>query len=803
MVKIKISAVVVFIILISFSGFSQNYQEIKRQNDYAEYLLKSKVLGEKNSPKAYTINETIGGDDILGSLKIDIAGDNLQVWRNIGSSTWEYQYFEYSSYPGRGVHLYADGEVYFVNPSVTDFYVNGVLASGPLSYYYDYSGTEYDRIDIDQIDNYNATVKMTKTGVIELLLTINYPAESDYINYTWEITNLSGSSMSDIRFYAGGDTYSYGSDNGVGYWDGATNTVGCQKDDGGEIVSVFMQGLQIPYEHESAYYDDVHDHVIANSLTGTVTTTDHDNAIALEWRKATLANNETWTITAIEKYSDKVISDLIVTAPLNETITPGETKNITFNVRNMSTGAVNNIALTEIIDLAGWTVNVTNPAGTFNLAIGADQDITVEVYCLLTANVGNVAQATLTADNGSVSADDVAYIEVVAPDAVSVFGTITYDNTTSTPISSQEVKLMQGATEIATTTTDGSGNYSFDDVADGSYTVTPNITLDWKGVTAMDATLYKKHITAVSFLTGLKWRSGDIVSPSTPPANPTLTAADLTPIYQRIITQISSFSEVGDFANSDGDVTVAGSNQIVDMQIICYGDANASYSFSKNELQPIDVENQDVLFVENGEYIEIPILVSVDVFELASVTLEITYNNNILNINNVTMSNKNNNNNDLRFNIEDGRINLAYSTLNFTNFNQSDILFYLCGNIVNITEQTSVTNQINGEFGNYSDEVIDGISFIMPELSPKNTTSYSSFENNLLIYPNPVKNILTICNANESIVEIYNVFGKLISTYKINENSAKISVQNLSEGTYIIKTIRNNEIVTKKLTVIK
>ncbi|MBN2892900.1 MAG: gliding motility-associated C-terminal domain-containing protein [Bacteroidales bacterium] len=484
---------ILIMLLVFYSNkiISQNYVESKRQKDYQEYLIKSNTSNTEKSPKAYTVNQTIGGDDILSSLKIDIAGDNLQVWRNIGSSTWEYQYFEYSSYPGRGVHLYADGEVYFVNPSETDFYVNGVAASGALSYFYAFGETAYDRIDIDQIDNYNATVKMTKTGIIEVLLTINYPAESDYINYQWEITNFSGSSMSDIRFFAGGDTYSYGSDNGIGYWEGSTNTLGCQKDDNGQTVSVFLQGLQTPFQHESAYYDDVHDHVLANALTGTVTTTTHDNSIALEWRKATLASGETWVINSIEKYSDKDITDLIVTAPLNETIAPGQTKSITFNVRNNSTNIVSDIILSEIIDLAGWSVNVTNPVSAFSLGVGANQDVTMEVTCPISATEGTIAQATLSATANTETANDKAYIEVVG----SLPGI-------STQPSDQNVCSNSDAVSFSVSATNATGyqwqenSGSWSNISDGGvYSGSQSATLNISDVNGLVGNKYRCEIS--------------------------------------------------------------------------------------------------------------------------------------------------------------------------------------------------------------------------------------------------------------------------------------------------------------------
>jgi len=74
---------------------------------------------------------------------------------------------------------------------------------------------------------------------------------------------------------------------------------------------------------------------------------------------------------------------------------------------------------------------------------------------------------------------------------------------------------------------------------------------------------------------------------------------------------------------------------------------------------------------------------------------------------------------------------------------------------------------------------------------------------NLTVIPNPVSNELLI-NANEniSLIELFNVSGKRVSYNKnSNTNSAKISVANLPEGTYLVKTTSNGETTSTKVLV--
>ena len=50
-----------------------NIKEKQMAEEYDKYLKDTKGISDNKNTKAYNINATIGGDDILGSLKIDIS----------------------------------------------------------------------------------------------------------------------------------------------------------------------------------------------------------------------------------------------------------------------------------------------------------------------------------------------------------------------------------------------------------------------------------------------------------------------------------------------------------------------------------------------------------------------------------------------------------------------------------------------------------------------------------------------------------------------------------------------------------
>ena len=80
-----------------------------------------------------------------------------------------------------------------------------------------------------------------------------------------------------------------------------------------------------------------------------------------------------------------------------------------------------------------------------------------------------------------------------------------------------------------------------------------------------------------------------------------------------------------------------------------------------------------------------------------------------------------------------------------------------------------------------------------------NTTDVSEVISNLSIYPNPVKDVLTIEGSYNSI-EIVNLFGKVVLSSGSQE---EIDVSSLSDGVYFTNIKTKNAITVKKITIAK
>jgi hypothetical protein len=75
-------------------------------------------------------------------------------------------------------------------------------------------------------------------------------------------------------------------------------------------------------------------------------------------------------------------------------------------------------------------------------------------------------------------------------------------------------------------------------------------------------------------------------------------------------------------------------------------------------------------------------------------------------------------------------------------------------------------------------------------------------ESDLTVYPNPVKDILTLSLArNITNVTILNLLGQEVMTKEVNDNYFQIDLSHLSAGAYLLRITANNQ--QKNIKIIK
>jgi hypothetical protein len=386
--------------------------------------------------------------------------------------------------------------------------------------------------------------------------------------------------------------------------------------------------------------------------------------------------------------------------------------------------------------------------------------------------------------------------------ALKLYGHLTYNNTSETPLNNVSITLLNSENElVGNSVSDASGDFSFSNLSDGIYTINPNITKAWGGATAMDITSYKKHIGALTLLSPLRAKSGDVNGSNS------LTTMDLTIIKQRIGSQISLFP-AGDWLYDIPSVTINGSDKTQNIMALCYGDANGSNVPSDSKKSITDSEvfipgNESVKFINNLEF-EVPIRLNKSVSKLASVTLIFTYPSEILDIKGIEMVA---NNEDLDYYVKDGTVTLIYSTLNPIDVKEGDLLMTI-GFSFKAALNSELLNNFKislsgqGEFGDFNDNVLDGIKLYFA--SENIITQINSEENSSIsIHPNPVSDHVIITNVENSIITIYDLMGTNLLTQKSIFGQLKLSLSDFNTGTYIIKVSKNNTHVFRKILIIK
>ena len=82
------------------------------------------------------------------------------------------------------------------------------------------------------------------------------------------------------------------------------------------------------------------------------------------------------------------------------------------------------------------------------------------------------------------------------------------------------------------------------------------------------------------------------------------------------------------------------------------------------------------------------------------------------------------------------------------------------------------------------------------------TVGINDYElNNVVVYPNPTNGTLQIQHSEFLIqnVEVYDAYGKMLHVVNVNDNSATIDLSDYASGTYFVKIVTENGVVTKRV----
>jgi hypothetical protein len=113
-----------------------------------------------------------------------------------------------------------------------------------------------------------------------------------------------------------------------------------------------------------------------------------------------------------------------------------------------------------------------------------------------------------------------------------------------------------------------------------------------------------------------------------------------------------------------------------------------------------------------------------------------------------------------------------------------------------LSSRCAITSYQNMPYVMYRDGVAANKSTVRYYNAPVSVDELPNTTSTFTIYPNPAKDFFTVNvteNFNEqSVLNIYNIFGSLIKTETLNQNQQSINISDLSNGLYLV-TIKSKE----------
>lgn len=150
---------------------------------------------------------------------------------------------------------------------------------------------------------------------------------------------------------------------------------------------------------------------------------------------------------------------------------------------------------------------------------------------------------------------------------------------------------------------------------------------------------------------------------------------------------------------------------------------------------------------------------------------------------------------------------LCTSTLNAQNMyvrenNNTQTAYPIVG-IEKITFSTGDVN-IHQTAGNMVNYEMDSVRYIAFQVYTVGVSDFSEQNDRITLYPNPVENYFNIRLeadvAQSCVIEIFTIEGRLVYSEKseLSNNTHRINVANLSQGTYLCKISNHKKVSTTK-----
>jgi len=382
-------------------------------------------------------------------------------------------------------------------------------------------------------------------------------------------------------------------------------------------------------------------------------------------------------------------------------------------------------------------------------------------------------------------------------------GRLTYANGEETPLDGITVKLVQNGTVMRTTTTNEEGQYAFISVNNGTYEIVPESDKPWGGGNSTDAMLIMKYFTGSSQLEGLKNEAARVNDTGA------INSVDAMLVMRRFTQSLSSFNR-GDWVFTTPEVVIDENLQVVDLQGLCVGDVNGSYTPPDGKTEPlVTIENSDVVYVSESREVIIPVRMR-DRTKVGAVSLVVGYPSQSVDIIDVSMADGMGGK--LTYNLLENELRIAWYSITGNALFSDETIILIRAKISDIQDLQTIafeamaSSEIAGPSG-----YVSHVNLTMPVLKP------ASNDVTVVVQPNPFINnttfILHTQDESEIDIRIYDIQGQELAKVNCPENlpagdhSIEFDASALAQGMYqyrmIIKgrnttTFKNGMLILKR-----
>jgi hypothetical protein len=448
-----------------------------------------------------------------------------------------------------------------------------------------------------------------------------------------------------------------------------------------------------------------------------------------------------------------------------------------------------------------WTASAGGiiPGGQAN-----NQDLTGLVAGAYTVVVTDayLSSATLTVVVGTIP-------------VATISGTLTYYNTANTPMNNVILTLTPGP---VTSTTDGSGNFSFPGLCANTYNIAvTTINKPVGGINSTDAAQVNFWGTGTNAypIEKVRFYAGDVADPSS-----YLTSSDASKILAYFVTNgnVNPWSSYGPWVfwpvndmipsnpapayNSNLQIVVNGVPITRNLYGLCSGDFNRSFvpNGSKEASNTLSLTYGSTRYVKTGEEFDLPVSTE-SAINVGAVSLIMNFPSDKLEILGVNLADPDNT--PVLYNVSGNELRIGWNSLNELYLKAADKLLTLrvklIGSLgqdetVRFTLATDPLNELADAMANVIPDAILNIDLIGTNalgVNPGGVTETLRFTN----YPNPFIGTTTLAYSlpvsGDVTIELYDVQGVLVKTIadKLPQSSGDyklvLNANELPNGVYI------------------